>query len=1005
MLLAEISTKRPVLATVLNLIIILTGIVSFFKLDIRRTPNVDPPIINIESTFAGGSPSYIEKNITNVIESYIKNVKHIDHFKSSSKIGFSEISITFKLEADIEQALSDVRSKVAESTSMLPDDMNSPIISKMDSDNFASMWITVTGKNYDPMVLTDIIKKRVNPEFEKLPTVSSSILFSSNFYAIQVKLDPLKLHEYKISPLEVKNAISNQTRDYPVGSIKAKSRNFTLMLEGSKYSAEDFAKIIIKTSNGQIVKLSDIAEVIKEPKAANEIIRFNGTDTVAIGLIKASDANVLDLSREAYKIKAELEKIIPSGIQLNIAYDASIPVEASIKSVFLTSFEALILVLLIVYLFLGNYRATIIPLTVIPVSLIGCFSFLYILGFTINLYSLLAMIMAIGLVVDDAIVMLENIYSHIEKGLKPFDASIKASKEIGFAIVSMTLTLVAVFFPIGFLEGFIGKLFIEFAWTLAFCVLISGFAALTISPSYSALILRKIDDKSKPKFIQKFDNKLRKLTDLYENKLLYIFNNQKIIGFIAIGTVALLAASFYFVKQEFVPQEDESFIFINGSTPDGANVEYTLNAVKDIEEIISATPEVKGYFFNASGNNLFGFIPLKEWQYRNKSQQSIVETFNSLLIRIPEATAFAINPGTMFGSFDKPISFKLTSFDEYSYLIDSSQKFVEALKKSDVFSAPERDLRTSMPTLDVKINNDLAAKYGVMIDQIGPTLQYLLSESVVAYFDVGNEKYNVHMGFAKNDKNEITDLSKIYVKSVNGDMLPLSSISTIIQKYTIESISHHNAAKSVKIHAELNKDKYSLQNAKDEILKIYNEVVDTNKISLVFKGDIEDMEKSNKGIYFTFILALFFIYLILSAQFESFIDPLIIILSVPFSILGAVLTLIIFDSSINLYSNIGLVTLIGLITKNSIMIVEFANQLKNQGIKVQEAIIRASKMRLRPILMTSCATILGSVPLVIATGASAASRSSIGLVIFGGMLIGTLFTIFVIPFIYYKVKK
>lgn len=1004
MLLAEISTKRPVLATVLNLTIILTGIVSFFKLELRRQPDIAFPVITIESSYPGGSPSFIEKNVTNILESYIKNAKNLDKIESYSSFGSSEINIIFDLNADIDKSLNDVRSKVSEAISNLPEGISSPIISKMDVDNFASMWITATANNYDPMVLSDLIRQRVNPEFEKLSTISRSQLISNNFYTIQIKLDPTKLYQYRINPSEVKDAISKQSRDYPVGSIRSKTKNFILMLEGAKNSPEEFKEIIIGKINDKIIKISDVAEVVLEPPKINNLIRYNGVDTVAMGLIKSSKANVLELSDQVHNELNKLKKILPEEIILNIAYDASVPVRASIKSVYITAIESLILVLLVVYFFLGSISATIVPFVAIPVSLIGTFSFMYAANFSINLYTLLAMIMAIGLVVDDAIVMLENIYFHIERGLKPFDAAIKASKEIGFTIVAMTLTLVAVFLPIGFLDGFVGKLFIEFAWTLAFCVLVSGFVALTLSPSISARILKKENQKSKPSFIIKFDEYLKIITNKYAIALNWVFNNSyKILG-ISLISIIILISAFFIVPKEFMPEEDDAIMLISGSSPDGASIEYTLNAVKEVEEIISSTPEVKGYFFNAYGSGLFGFIPLKNWSDRNRSQQKVVSTVNNLLMKIPEAEIYAVNPSSMRGSFEKAISFNLVSFDDFNILEDLSKKFVEEMKKEKIFKAPKRNLKTSMPTINLNINSDIAARNGVFLNQIGPTLQYLLTPTKVADFSVGNEKYDVLMSFKQEDRENISDLSKIYIKSTRNQMVPLYNIVDINENVSIQTLQHYNTAKSIALTTDMD-DNYSLKDAKNAIQKIADKIIDPKKTSLIFTGQINDMDKSFASIILTFILAILFIYLVLCAQFESYIDPFIIILAVPFSITGGVIALIIGGSSLNLYSNIGLITLIGLITKNSIMIVEFANKLKSEGKETIDAIISASQLRMRPILMTTSATILGSVPLVMAHGASAASRSSIGLVIFGGMLIGTIFTLFIIPSIYYKLKK
>ena len=1005
MYLSEICIKRPVLATVLNLIIVIIGIVAFFKLPLRGTPDIDMPVITIESAYIGANASFMESNITKPLEQAIKNIKNLDHISSTSSTNFSSIEVVLKMSADIEIALNDIRSKVSEVAYKLPNDMPTPAISKMSANNQPSIWITTTSTNYDPMVLTDIITQRVKPELEKLDTVSNAKIYSASNFAIQISIDPVKLFQNKLTPLEIHEQIKTQTKNYPAGFIKTDIKDYVLNLKGELSSVEEFSNIIIRNVDGNLLKLKDVAKIELKPEEYLAVTRYNGSNTITLGVTKRSKANIIELSNEVMEALPKIEKSLPVGIKLHIAYDDSVHVKASINSVYLTAFEALILVLLIVYLFLGNAQVTIIPFVAIPVSIIGTFAFMQAAGFTINLYSLLAMIMAIGLVVDDAIVMLENVYRHFEKGKTAFESAILASKEIGFAILTMTTTLTAVFLPIGFIEGFVGKLFIEFAWTLAFCVIISGFVALTLSPMLASKILGSSWTIKTPQIVLKFGDKVNELTEIYIEYLLLALNNYKKIALIALSSVLVLIISFYFATKEFMPTEDYSFIIVSGKGADGATLTTSVSAIKQAEDIIKTVPEVKGYFFNISqGNQAYGFVPLQKWSDRSKSQQEIVNILNTKLSQIPAMTIFAMNPGGMSSGDSHPIMLDLLSFGNFKELDEISQKFLNELKENKIFENPDRDLRTSIPTIEIAVDRDVAAMHHVYLNQIGTTLQYLIAGVKVSDFSVGNEKYEVMLRFDKEDRNKISDLSKIYVKDQNGKMIHLSNLAKIEESISVQSYNHYNTAKSVQLTSELRKGN-SINDAKDAIDKIAAKLIPHTNIKLEFFGDIKRMQESNSSMLFTFLLALVFIYLVLSAQFESFTDPLIILLAVPFSITGGVLAIVIGGSSINLYSNIGIVTLVGLITKNSIMIVEFANQLRTEGKSKLDSIVTSCRLRLRPILMTTSATIFGAIPLVLASGAAAESRSSIGLVIAGGMLIGTLFTVFVIPLIYYKFKK
>jgi len=1004
MSLPEFCVKRPVFATVLSLIITAMGLVFFLKLPVRGMPNVDQPVIKIESQYFGADAAFIEQNVTNILEAAVKTAKNLDNITSSSSAGMSEIQLVFKLSADMEVSLNDVRSKVSDVIKLLPQDMDPPSVSKMDSDNWPSIWLSVTSNNHAPMELTDIVKQRIQPIFERLNNVGKAQVYSSYNYSIQINLDPTKLYSYKLSPIEVENLIKAQNKDYPSGTIKTSARDFVISLKGKINTPQEYENLIIKNTKGKIIKLKDVAQVNLAPAEATTILRYNGTETIALGLIKQAKANVIEMSDQVELQLKQIESSLPSGVKIFIAYDSAVPVKASIKSVYTTALEALVLVTIIIYLFLGNLKVILVPLVTIPVSMIGTFSFMYLAGFTINLYTLLAMILAIGLVVDDAIVMLENIYRHVEEGMSALDATFTALKEISSAIVAMTITLAAVFLPVGFIEGFVGKLFIEFAWTLAFCVLISGFVALTLSPVMSSRLISIDHHLTPPRIIVIVNDALNGLIANYIKKLTWALKHKKQLAIIGVSSVVILIASFTFVTKEFMPQEDDSIVLVNGTGPEGSNMKMLEKTVIEAEKVCGNLNEIKGYFFNIFGTQAFGFVPLKNWNQRSKSQGDIVNYLNQSFFRIPGMSLFAMNPGAMRGDFGAPVEISLQSFTDFKELDTTSQKFIEAMRNSGLFSNIERDLKTSTPTLDININRDYAALMNVSLDQVGLSLRYLLAGKQVGDFTIGNENYPITIRFAEQDRNTIEDLSKIYIKSTTGEMLNLRNLATINETISVQAYNHYNVAKSVKVSASLTEG-ITLNKAVDKLAEITNQIVDKNKINIDMLGDIKKMKETNQNMLFTFGLALIFIYLVLAAQFESYSDPLLILLAVPFSITGGVLMLILGGSSLNMYSNIGMITLIGLITKNSIMIVEFANQLTARGTEITEAIISACNLRIRPILMTTTATICGAIPLILAHGAGAESRRSIGLVIFGGMLIGTIFTLFIIPAIYHYFKK
>jgi HAE1 family hydrophobic/amphiphilic exporter-1 len=1005
MIISEICIKRPVFATVLSLVLVAIGLIFFTKLQIRSIPDINPPVIRVSADYSGANALYMEQEVATRIEKTLKTLKNLDVITSSSEAGRSNVTLYFKLSANIEVALNDVRSKISEISHLLPEKMNPPSVSKADSDAHPSLWISVSSDKYNSLELTRIVDDRIKTPLEKLSGVGSAIIYGAKYYSMRIEPDPIKMYQHKISPVEIEDAIRKQNKDYPLGNIKTRVRDFTLRLNTSLTSPQEFQEIILKIQDNVALKLKDVANVFLAEDENDTILRYNGKRSIAVGLIKQSKSNIIDLSKEALVELKKIKNNLPLSIKVDIAYDGATPVNASINSVFKTIMEALILVVLVTYLFLSSARITIIPLVTIPISLIGTFSVMYFLGFSINTFTLLAMILSIGLIVDDAIVMLENIFRYHELGHSPMESAILASREIGFAIVAMTITLVAVFLPIGLIEGFIGKLFIEFAWTLAFCVLFSGFVALTLTPMMASRMITNHDKKLNGLLAQ-FNLYLKFVQIKYLNLLNYTIDNKRKFLLIAFSSVLVLVISFIYVDKKFAPEEDDGFLQVIFSGPEGASIEQSEKTLLEAEKIFSMHKDILGFFeVMWSGDNAFAFVPLKDWSIRSKSQQQIKNELNSKLQAIPGMSIFAMSPQSLGGGGSgKKIEFNLQSSLDYEALDKASREFIDLMKKSPTFQNIERDFKSSSPTLDIKVNRNKAYIYGVNLETIASTIQYLIGGRRIGDFRMGNDTYSVMLQYNKSNKTNVDDLKKIFIKNNSNMILPIESLASIEESIAIQSYNHYNNSKSITISADLGENQ-KITDAIKEIDNIANKILNIYTTKLEYLGEIKQMRESSSNLNVSFVFALIFIYLVLCAQFESFTDPLLILVAVPFSMTGGVFALLVFGDSINIYSNIGLVTLIGLVTKNSIMIVEFANQLKSQGLAVRDAVIKASDLRLRPILMTTFATIFGALPLIFASGAGAASRNSIGIVIAFGMLIGTIFTIFVIPVLYQTFKK
>ncbi|MBF8246430.1 MAG: efflux RND transporter permease subunit [Rickettsia sp.] len=1030
---SQICIKRPVFSTVINLVIVILGMICFFKIQIRDLPDINPPVITVVSRYPGADGSYMEQQITQRIEDALKTINNLDTIKSISASGVSNVIITFLLSADMENSLNDVRAKISEIVYLFPKDMDEPIVSKMDINSFPSIWMTLKSSKHSLSDLTDIADQQISTAFDKLSSVGETQIMGSYYKTMNIEPIPSKMFQYNLSPLDLEAAVRSQNKDFPLGILKSNVKNYSLRLNNTLFDIASFENILVKKYNdGTIIKLSDVANVSYDALEENVILRYNGEKSMALGLVMQSDSNILALSKDIQKSLNKIRSSLPDGVQIDIAYDRSVPVKDSLKEIMKTIIEATLLVSAVIYLFLGSIRITIIPLLAIPISLITTVALMYVLGFSLNIFTLLSMIIAIGLVVDDAIVVLENAFRHyFDLKKNKFTAALDSSKEITFAVISMTLTLCSVFLPVGFIGGMVGKLLIEFAWTLAFTVLVSGFVALTLTPMLSSKLMFKSENQNN--FVtKKFNMYFFMLEEKYLSFLKKILDNKKWVFLSAFLSILLLFIVMSNLEKAFMPEEDQGMIQVFYTGPEGMTLsemdEIVLDSYKEVREDSKLNNYIKK-FLKISGyegsNTALGFIELTDWKKRDKSQDQIKNHLNKKFSKIAKANIFSSNPSSMVSAgSSQQISFYLQSNNSYEYLERVSQAIILKMEESDFFYNVNRDFEYTRPTVDFIVNKDKMYKFDVSLADLAQTIRYSIEQNEIGDFIMNSEIYDVILRYDINRRSSFSDLESILVKNKYGQMLPITNFVDMIEHGTSARYTHFNNLRSVHISSDLN-SKYSIGKAAEKINKITNDILSSNNktnvdiegdkadfsslehenTKITYGGDIKNMQNSSSDILFTFFLAIIFIYLILAAQFESFVDPFIILCSVPFSVTGGVLALYIFKDSLNMYSNIGLIALIGLVTKNAIMLIEFSNQLQSSGQSLRNSIINSAKLRLRPILMTSIATIVGSIPLTLASGSGSASRNSIGFVIVGGMLIGTIFTLIIIPILSEMFKR
>jgi multidrug efflux pump len=1006
MMLCDLSIKRPVLSTVMSLVIILLGLISYDRLSVREYPNIDEPVVNVETVYRGATAEIIESQITQPLEESLAGIESIDVMTSISRPEQSQITIKFRLTRDPDEAANDVRDRVARVRGRLPGEIDDPVISKVEADAQPTIYLAFSSSQHTPLEVTDYADRFVKDRLQNVQGVANVQIFGERRYAMRIWLDRARLAAYSLTPQDVENALRQQNVEIPSGRIESAEREFTVLSETDLRTPQQFDDMILKDADGYLVRLKDVAR--SELGAQNErsVVRFKGQPAVAMGVVKQGTANPLVISEAVRAMVPEIEAGLPDGMSVAVAYDRAIFIDRSISNVFTTIGEAVILVILVIFLFLRSFRSTLIPLVTIPVSLIGAFALMYLFGFSINTLTLLAMVLAIGLVVDDAIVVLENIFRHIENGVPPRQAAFQGSREIAFAVVAMTLTLAAVYAPIGFMQGRTGRLFTEFALTLAGAVLVSGFVALTLSPMMCSKLLRhRQQHMAIYNLIERF---FIGLTNIYRRLLQQALRARAVM----IVMVLIVAGSAWFllgaIKSELAPTEDRGTVIGIGIAPEGSTVAYTDRYARMMEQVYADTPEIERYFVVTGRpvvSQILSFSGLVDWKDRERKQQEIVAELQPKLYGgIPGIMAFPLNPPSLGQSpLAKPIQFVIQTTAPYAELQAMTDAVMAEARLWPGFINLDSDLKLNKPQLAVDVDRDKAVDIGVDVATIGRTMESMLGGRQVTRFKREGKQYDVIVQVADADRATPADLASIYVRGNTSQMIQLANLVTVRETVAPKELNHFNQLRAAKITASLAPG-YALSDGLNKLDEIARTALPASAV-IDYDGPSREFKESSASLYITFLLALCFIYLVLAAQFESFIDPFIIMLSVPLSITGALIALKLTGNTLNVYSQIGLVTLIGLITKHGILIVEFANQLCEQGRDKLEAVVESASLRLRPILMTTGAMVLGALPLAWAHGAGAESRQAIGWVIVGGMSFGTILTLFVVPTAYLLIAR
>jgi hydrophobe/amphiphile efflux-1 (HAE1) family protein len=1004
---SELSLRRPVMAFVMNIILVLFGIIGFNFLGIRDYPAIDPPVVNVRTTYSGANADIIESQITEPLEKSINGIAGIKNIISSSSVGNSNINIEFELGVDLEAATNDVRDKVSQATRSLPQDLtNPPVVAKADANSDAIISMTVQSTSKNSLQLTEYCNNVLVERLQTIPGVSSIQIWGEKRYAMRIWLDPGKLSAYSLTPLDVQNALNKENVELPSGKIAGDATELTVRTFGKLYTEEDFENVIVKSVPQGDIRLKDIGQALLGPENEESVLRESNIPMVGMAIVPLPGANYVEIADEFYKRLEQIKKEVPEDIKLDIAMDQTIFIKRSISEVEETLIISFLLVVLIIYLFFRDFVIAIRPLIDIPVSLIATFFVMYLCGFSINVLTMLGIVLATGLVVDDGIVVTENIYKKLEQGMNKYQAASEGSKEIFFAVISTSITLAVVFLPILFLQGFVGRLFREFGIVVASAVLISCFVSLTLTPVLSVKLTRTKHEHSW--FYRVTEPLFASLENGYR-RLLEAFMRVRWVSFIII---LLCFGSAYFIgtnmQSELAPMEDRNQFRLQLSAVEGTSYDYMDRYVQNLVGFVQdSIPEYKtalsvtapGFTGGGAVNTGFVRVTLSDPQDRDRSQQEIVDMVNRNLSGFPQGKAFAIQEQTI--SVNRrgglPVQFVIQN-NNLEKLREVIPTFLEEANSSPVLQGIDIDLKFNKPELRVEINRLKAAQLGISVQDIAQTLQLAYSNLRFGYFTKEGKQYQVMGQVTRIDRDDPDDLKNLYVRTGSGQLISLDNVVSVQESTTPPSLYHFNRYKSATISAGLAPGK-----TVGDGIKVMEEIsarLLDESFTTSLTGTSRDYAESSSNTSFAFLLALLLIYLILAAQFESFVDPLTIMFTVPLAISGAFISLYIFDQTVNIFSQIGMIMLIGLVTKNGILIVEFANQKREEGLSKIEAVLEASRLRLRPILMTSLAMALGSLPLALSLGAASTSRKPLGIVIVGGIMFSLILTLFVIPAMY-----
>ncbi len=994
---SELSIRRPVLSTVMTLIILLFGFIGYNSLGVREYPSVDNPIISVSCSYPGANADVIENQITEPLEQNINGIPGIRSLSSTSSQGSSRITVEFELSVDLETAANDVRDKVSRAQRYLPRDCDPPTVSKADADATPILMVTIGSDKRSLLEISEIADLTVKEQLQTIPDVSSVEIWGEKKYSMRLWIDPIKMAGYGITPMDVKNAVDRENVELPSGSIEGNTMELSIRTLGLMHTAEEFNNLIIKEDNNRIIRLSDIGRAELEARDLKSYMKMNGVPMIGIVVIPQPGANHIDIADEVYRRMEMMKKDLPEDVTYQYSFDNTKFIRASINEVKSTVYEAFVLVIIIIFLFLRDWRVTLVPCIVIPVSLIGAFFVMYLAGFSINVLSMLAIVLSVGLVVDDAIVMTENIYIRIERGMSPKEAGIEGSKEIFFAVISTTITLVAVFFPIVFMEGTTGRLFREFSIVVTGSVIISSFAALTFTPMLATKLLVK--RKEKNWFYRKTEPFFEGMNKGY-NKLLNAFLNKRILAWgITVATLGIIFYLWNTIPSEMAPLEDRSRITINTKGPEGVTYEYMRDYAEDItataDSLMPDAEAITTRVWSGSGNIQ---ITLKDLQERDYSQMEVAEKLSRAVQKKTKARAFVQQQSTFGGRRGgMPVQYVIqaTNIEKLEKVLPV---FMAKVYENPVFQMADVNLKFSKPEARISINRDKANVMGVSTRDIAQTLQYGLSGQRMGYFYMNGKQYEIVGEINRQQRNKPVDLKSIYIRSGNGEMIQMDNLIELAEGIAPPQLYRYNRFVAATVSAGLTEGK-TIGEGLDAMDAIATEVLD-DTFRTALTGESKEYRESSSSLMFAFILALVLIYLILAAQFESFKDPFVIMLTVPLAVGGALIFMHFNDQTMNIYSQIGIIMLIGLVAKNGILIVEFANQKQETGIDKFTAIREASIQRLRPILMTSVSTILGLVPLAFATGEGANGRIAMGISVVGGMLISTFLTMFIVPAVY-----